>query len=264
MTIRRFRGGVTAARCARRVVREELQGALPRPKLADVELLVSELATNSVRHAGCDESGELEVEAAVEPDRVRVRLLDCGAGFEARTPEPPRTGGGAGTAWCCSTACRTAGACSARTASASGSRCSATSYRSGMSAAPERDQPEGRSEPELVRKLRARQQEHKQRGRLYRWAFVLLGVAILCVGIAMLALPGPAFVVIPIGLAILSLEFAWAERLLEKALVKGDEAKRKASEASRTQKILSAAAIACAAAAALAAALVWDIPYLPV
>ena len=55
----------------------------------------------------------------------------------------------------------------------------------------------------------------------------------------MLALPGPAFVVIPIGLAILSLEFAWAEHLLEKALIKGEEAKRKASEASPAQKALT-------------------------
>ncbi len=133
-----------------------------------------------------------------------------------------------------------------------------------MSTAPERDQPERPGEPKLVRKLRERQVEHKQRGRLYRWAFVLLGIAVLGIGIAMLALPGPAFVVIPIGLAILSLEFAWAEHLLEKALIKGEEAKRKASEASRGQKILSGLAIACAAAAALAAAILWDIPYVPV
>ena len=133
-----------------------------------------------------------------------------------------------------------------------------------MSTAPERKQPERPGEPALVRKLRARQAEHKQRGRLYRWAFVLLGLAILAVGIAMLALPGPAFVVIPIGLAILSLEFVWAERLLEKALIKGEEAKRKAADASPAQKALSAAAIACACAAAVAAALLWDIPYLPV
>lgn len=133
-----------------------------------------------------------------------------------------------------------------------------------MTAAPERDQPERPGEPKLVRKLRERQVEHKQRGRLYRWGFVLLGLAVLGVGIAMLALPGPAFVVIPIGLAILSLEFAWAEHLLEKALVKGEEAKRKASEASRGQKILSGLAIACAAAAALAAAILWDIPFVPV
>jgi len=133
-----------------------------------------------------------------------------------------------------------------------------------MTSAPGRDRPEPRGEPALVGKLRARQAEHKQRGRLYRWAFVLLGLAILAVGIAMLALPGPAFVVIPIGLAILSLEFAWAEHLLEKALIKGEEAKRKAAEATPAQKALSAAAIACACAVAVTAAILWDIPYIPV
>ena len=133
-----------------------------------------------------------------------------------------------------------------------------------MSAAPEREQPERPGEPALVRKLRARQAEHKQRGRLYRLTFVAVGVVVLGAGIAMLALPGPAFVVIPIGLAILSLEFAWAERLLEKALIKGDEARRKAARASRGEKILSALAVACAAAAAVTAAILWDIPYLPV
>jgi uncharacterized protein (TIGR02611 family) len=133
-----------------------------------------------------------------------------------------------------------------------------------MTAAPEREQPERPDEPKLVRRLRARQTEHKQRGRLYRWAFVAVGIVVLGLGVAMLALPGPAFVVIPIGLAILSLEFAWAERLLEKALVKGEEARRKASEATPAQKALSAAAVACGVAAAVAAAILWDIPLLPV
>ena len=92
MTIRRFRGGATAARCARRVVREEFGDALPKRRLADVELLVSELATNSVRHAGCDEGDELAMEADVRPDHVRVRLSDPGRGFEAASPRPPVTG----------------------------------------------------------------------------------------------------------------------------------------------------------------------------
>ncbi len=133
-----------------------------------------------------------------------------------------------------------------------------------MTAAPEREQPERPGEPELVRRLRARQAEHRQRGRLYRWTFVAAGIAVLVIGIAMLALPGPAFVVIPIGLAILSLEFAWAEHLLEKALIKGEEAKRKASEATPVQKALSAAAVACGIAAFVTAAILWDIPLLPV
>ena len=85
-----------AARCARRAVREELKDALPQRKLADVELLVSELATNSVRHAGCDEADELSIEARVEADLVRVRLFDQGEGFEARPPQPPATGGSGG------------------------------------------------------------------------------------------------------------------------------------------------------------------------
>jgi anti-sigma regulatory factor (Ser/Thr protein kinase) len=96
MLIRRFNGGVTAARCARRAVREVLQDALPQPRLADVELIVSELATNSVRHAGCDDADELSMEADVRPDRVRVRILDPGAGFEPRKPEPPSSGSAGG------------------------------------------------------------------------------------------------------------------------------------------------------------------------
>ena len=96
MPVRRFRAGASAARCARRAVREELRDALPQRKLADVELLVSELATNSVRHAGCGDSDELSMEAAVEADRVRVRLVDPGSGFEAHTPEPPSSGASGG------------------------------------------------------------------------------------------------------------------------------------------------------------------------
>ena len=96
MATRRFNGGATAARCARRAVREELKDALPQRRLADVELLVSELATNSVRHAGCNDSDELSLEAAVEADRVRVRLSDQGEGFEAHTPQPPENGSAGG------------------------------------------------------------------------------------------------------------------------------------------------------------------------
>ena len=96
MTVRKFRGGATAARCARLAVREELGEALPRRQLADVELLVSELATNSVRHAGCGESDEIAIEADLKPDKVRVRLFDSGRGFEVRTPEPPATGAAGG------------------------------------------------------------------------------------------------------------------------------------------------------------------------
>jgi tellurite resistance protein TerC len=44
----------------------------------------------------------------------------------------------------------------------------------------------------------------------------VLGATVLLIGIALLVLPGPAFVVIPIGLAILATEYAWARRWLKK------------------------------------------------
>lgn len=45
---------------------------------------------------------------------------------------------------------------------------------------------------------------------------LILGSSILVIGLAMIVLPGPALVVIPIGLAVLALEFAWARRWLSK------------------------------------------------
>lgn len=45
----------------------------------------------------------------------------------------------------------------------------------------------------------------------------VIGTTILLFGIALLVLPGPAFVVIPLGLAILATEFVWARRWLQKA-----------------------------------------------
>ena len=45
----------------------------------------------------------------------------------------------------------------------------------------------------------------------------VIGGTILLVGIAMIVLPGPAVVVIPVGLAVLATEFVWARRWLRKA-----------------------------------------------
>ena len=44
----------------------------------------------------------------------------------------------------------------------------------------------------------------------------VIGATILILGIALLVLPGPAFIVIPLGLAILASEYAWARRWLKK------------------------------------------------
>lgn len=54
----------------------------------------------------------------------------------------------------------------------------------------------------------------------YKWArriaISLIGGTVILIGVAMIVLPGPALVVIPLGLGILGLEFAWARRWLTK------------------------------------------------
>ncbi|MEX0939514.1 MAG: PGPGW domain-containing protein [Pirellulales bacterium] len=47
-----------------------------------------------------------------------------------------------------------------------------------------------------------------------RIVIAVVGTTVLLVGVAMMLLPGPAIVVIPLGLAILAVEFAWARRWL--------------------------------------------------
>ena len=44
----------------------------------------------------------------------------------------------------------------------------------------------------------------------------VIGVTVLLIGIALLVLPGPAFIVIPVGLVILATEYAWPRRWLKK------------------------------------------------
>lgn len=59
-----------------------------------------------------------------------------------------------------------------------------------------------------------------------RMIILVVGMTVLLVGIALIVLPGPAFVVIPIGLAILATEFAWARhclRILRESAEKGAE-----------------------------------------
>ena len=126
---------------------------------------------------------------------------------------------------------------------------------------------ESRGEPSRAQRMKERLAErrkaHERRSRMYRIGFALAGATVTLVGLAMLVTPGPAFVVIPIGLAMLALEFAWAERLLDRALDQAEAASRKAAETTATQRILGGLAAALAIGAAVTAWLLWDIPLIP-
>jgi uncharacterized protein (TIGR02611 family) len=122
---------------------------------------------------------------------------------------------------------------------------------------------EPRTRPKLIERLEARRATHRERGRLFRIGFGVVGALVLLGGLVMLVTPGPAFVLIPIGLAMLSLEFVWAERLLERSLEHAQIAQEKAAQTTRTQRLLAAIATALAIAACVLAVLWWDIPVLP-
>lgn len=47
-----------------------------------------------------------------------------------------------------------------------------------------------------------------------RIVIAIIGMTVLLIGIVLLVTPGPAFIVIPVGLAILATEFAWARHWL--------------------------------------------------
>jgi len=46
-----------------------------------------------------------------------------------------------------------------------------------------------------------------------------IGFTLLLIGVAMIVLPGPAFIVIPVSLGILATEFIWAKTLMKKAKI---------------------------------------------
>jgi uncharacterized protein (TIGR02611 family) len=118
--------------------------------------------------------------------------------------------------------------------------------------------------PGLVRKLERQREAHRCRPKPVRWLYVAVGFTLILAGFCMLVLPGPAALVIPLGLAVLSLEFCWAQRWLDKSLVQADKAKRKAEQTSTTQRVLTAGAIVLALAAFGGWAVLGDVPLLPV
>jgi anti-sigma regulatory factor (Ser/Thr protein kinase) len=63
----------------------------------DVVLVISELVTNSVRHAGLGASEPVQLSVGIEGDMVRVTVRDPGPGFKPpRAPSDPAHIGGWG------------------------------------------------------------------------------------------------------------------------------------------------------------------------
>jgi uncharacterized protein (TIGR02611 family) len=116
-----------------------------------------------------------------------------------------------------------------------------------------------RPRPKLIQKLEAQRESHRHRSLPYRVGFGIAGGVVLLAGVVMLVTPGPAFVLIPIGLAMLSLEFAWAAAALERALEQAQKAQETAAHASPRERALGVAAFVLAVAAVVVAAAHWNV-----
>jgi anti-sigma regulatory factor (Ser/Thr protein kinase) len=67
---------------------DELGAALGSERLEDLRLVVSELVTNSVRHAGLRADDQIDLRVTSTARTIRVEIHDAGPGFEA----PPTPG----------------------------------------------------------------------------------------------------------------------------------------------------------------------------
>lgn len=72
--------------------------------------------------------------------------------------------------------------------------------------------------------------------KIKRLIIGIVGFTILLIGILLIILPGPAFIVIPAGLAILATEFAWARRLLKKVKQQIKKNNTKGKEGEKSEK----------------------------
>ena len=118
----------------------------------------------------------------------------------------------------------------------------------------------------LLLKLHERRLRHQQRGLIKRIGVVVAGFLLVLFGIVMSApgVPGPGIATILLGLTFLALEFDRAERLLERTIVWAEAARARAERATPRQRALTAAVVALLVAAGVAAAILWDLPLLPV
>ena len=116
-----------------------------------------------------------------------------------------------------------------------------------------------------IQKLRERKERHKQRSKAFRLVWLIVGIVLVLAGmvLSLPLVPGPGFLLIFVGLAMLALEFDRVERLVERLVHRVDQLEDSAKQASPLQRGLFIGAVVVGVAAFVAAALRWDLPVLP-
>ena len=111
---------------------------------------------------------------------------------------------------------------------------------------------EGSKTPGGVRKRAQVTREQIRRRRTldvtYRVFVLVIGVLVALAGVAMLVLPGPGWLVIILGVAILATEYAWANRLLQRVKDWAERAKQAALDPKRRKRNRNLAIVGVVAA----------------
>ena len=84
-----------SAQRVRETLRRRLGGAVDEHRLGDVELILTELMTNSVRHAGVPAGDPLQVRVTADAEVLHLEVEDRGRTGEVRR-RVPHAGGGMG------------------------------------------------------------------------------------------------------------------------------------------------------------------------
>lgn len=135
---------------------------------------------------------------------------------------------------------------------------------SDLKASPEHD------EPGFLKRLHQRLHSNPVTGLITKIVVSVVGGAVILVGVLLSGpgIPGPGFVVIILGLAILATEWTWADRLVKWARVKAREAAERAramDPAVRRRRLgLAGLAVAVVSAAVVGYLYVYDWPTLAV
>lgn len=102
---------------------------------------------------------------------------------------------------------------------------------------------------DIQRRVHAVQQHYHDGGPALRAIWVVVAVVVIVAGMAMTVLPGPATIVIPIGLAMLAVRFRWAQWVLRLVVDRGVRLQRRFAKASPLVRVASTGLVLLAAAA---------------
>ena len=100
----------------------------------------------------------------------------------------------------------------------------------------------------MIDRLEERRERHAQRHKLYRIGFGVVAALVLLAGIilSLPLVPGPGLPLVAVGLAMLALEFTWAERLLRRIAHRIDQVEERIGWAGIVALLVGAVAVGVA------------------